>query len=126
MTERAASSHPLGRLVRQRRLALGMTQAEAADHAHVSVGSWRNLESGRRRPRPATFAAITASLGLTADDVHQLHAIEARQGVDRARQELVAHCRDDLPDIHVDLVLRIVQLACRDEVAAPHLPDHRS
>jgi len=96
---------PLGPLIRARRLARGLTQREAAARAGVSVGAWRSTESGSRRPRPQTFAAILRSLDLTVDDAA---AEPLYLDADQARQELVRRCRDDLPDDYVDLVLRLV------------------
>lgn len=115
MTDRRhTSGHPVGELIRERRLARGWTQEDAAERAGVSVGSWRNTESGRRRPRPATFAAIIASLELTPDDIRRVRPIPLVADVAAAREELVRRCRDELPAEHVDVVLRIVRLAIRD------------
>lgn len=111
---RRTSTHPIGELIRERRLARGWTQEHAAERAGVSVGSWRSTETGRRRPRPATFAAIIAALELSPDDVRRARTIPLRADVEAAREELVRRCRDELPAEHVEVVLQVVRLATRE------------
>lgn len=103
-----------GQIIRDRRRALGLTQQEAALRAGVSVGSWRSTESGLRRPRPQTFAAILDSLDLDVADLHGTRS--GPHDTDRLRDELVRACREDLPPEHVELVLAVVNLACRSLV----------
>ncbi|MFA9430139.1 helix-turn-helix domain-containing protein [Egicoccus sp. AB-alg2] len=98
----------IGRVIREQRLARGLTQREAAARAGVSVGAWRSTESGTRRPRPQTFAAILRSLELSADDARHASVESPYLDVAQAREELVRRCRDELPDTHVELVLRLV------------------
>jgi DNA-binding SARP family transcriptional activator/tetratricopeptide (TPR) repeat protein/DNA-binding XRE family transcriptional regulator len=56
-----------GRVLREVRLAVGVTQAELAHRAGVSLGTIRDLEQGRRvRPRAGSVARLSAALGLDA------------------------------------------------------------
>jgi DNA-binding SARP family transcriptional activator/tetratricopeptide (TPR) repeat protein len=56
-----------GRVLREVRLAVGVTQADLARRAGVSLGTIRDLEQGRRvRPRPGSVARLSAALGLDA------------------------------------------------------------
>lgn len=111
-----SASRTLGHLLRERRIERGWTQREAAAHAGVSVGAWRSTESGTRRPRPHTFAAILASLDLTLEEVHRTPTVLI-DDVDDARDELVRRCREQLPADRVALVLGVVDLAI--EAALP-------
>lgn len=113
-SRRGGGSRSTGRLLRERRLARGLTQQEAAERAGVSVGAWRSTESGQRRPRPHTFAAILDSLDLSLEDVRS--PVIHLDG-ERVRDELVQLCRDELPGAQVDLVLRVVELAIQAEAA---------
>lgn len=102
-----ASGSTVGRMIRQRRIALGLTQRQAADLAGVSVGSWRSTESGTRRPRPHTFAAILTAVGLTARDVHQAAVPVDAQDV---RRELVRLVSEELPADLAPVLLRVTRL----------------
>jgi transcriptional regulator with XRE-family HTH domain len=105
-----SGTRTLGHLLRERRIERGWTQREAAARAGVSVGAWRSTESGERRPRPHTFAAILASLDLTLDEVHRTPTVLI-DDVEEAREELVRRCLDQLPAEQVGLVLEVVDLA---------------
>lgn len=52
----------LGRLIRSRRLAAGLTVAQAADAAELSPRHWRRLEAGERRTRSSTLDRIAQAL----------------------------------------------------------------
>jgi y4mF family transcriptional regulator len=56
--------HQLGRLSRERRLALGLTQRDLADLAGVGVSSVRALEGGRETMSLAVMLRICDALGL--------------------------------------------------------------
>lgn len=105
---RAAPRYPVGRLIRERRLALGFTQEEAARAAGVSVGAWRSTEAGTRRPRPQTFAAILAMLDLTPAEIHELAIAPRPVELSDARQMLEQLCRERLPDDLVEPVLLLL------------------
>lgn len=109
-SQRVGRPNRVGRVIRERRLAAGLTQAEAAARAGVSVGAWRSTESGQRRPRPQTFRAIIDSLGLSPDEVHHASPWAVPFDVQRDRAELVRLCQEDLPDEHVELLLHLVQV----------------
>ncbi len=59
----------LGRLLRQHRQALGLTQAELAERAGVSIDSIGNLERGvPHLPRRETLALLIEALDLSPDE----------------------------------------------------------
>lgn len=103
-----------GRLIRAERFARGWTQERAAEAAGVSVGSWRSTESGRRRPRPQTFAAILRALDLTPEDVRAAGPPESEDLVELERRELTHLCAQELAPAHVGPVLNLVRLLVRD------------
>lgn len=53
-----------GRLLRQHRLAAGLTQEELAERTRMSVRALSDLERGRRQPRRSTVTALAAGLDL--------------------------------------------------------------
>jgi transcriptional regulator with XRE-family HTH domain len=53
-----------GQLLRGHRLTAGWTQEELAERSGVSAHAISVLESGRRRPRLSSLAALAAGLGL--------------------------------------------------------------
>src|SRR5580658_2853756 len=62
-----------GRVLREARLAVGVTQAELARRAGVSLGTIRDLEQGRRvRPRAGSLERLSRALGLDAGQAERL------------------------------------------------------
>jgi DNA-binding SARP family transcriptional activator/tetratricopeptide (TPR) repeat protein len=62
-----------GRVLREARLTAGVTQAELARRADVSLGTIRDLEQGRRvRPRAGSLARLSKALGLDAGQAERL------------------------------------------------------
>src|SRR3954465_13494660 len=58
----------VGRAVRDRRLHLGWTQQEAADHSGVSLATWRLVElGGRDRYQDLTLRGVSKALGWPND-----------------------------------------------------------
>jgi len=58
-----------GELVRVRRIAAGLTQAELAERAGLSVRAVRDIEQHRvRRPRPESMRWLAAAVGLAPDE----------------------------------------------------------
>jgi predicted ATPase/DNA-binding XRE family transcriptional regulator len=55
-------------LLRAKRLAAGLTQAELAERAGVGVRTVRDLERGRSRPQRTTVELLAKALGLTGRD----------------------------------------------------------
>jgi DNA-binding SARP family transcriptional activator/transcriptional regulator with XRE-family HTH domain len=55
-----------GAFVRAYRREAGLTQAELAAKAGLSVAALRDFEQGRRRPRPSSLSALVNALGLDA------------------------------------------------------------
>lgn len=107
-THRRAQHDGVSRLIQERRLARGLTQEEAAERAGVSVGAWRSTESGTRRPRPHTFAAILDVLELSPEDLHVASPPPAE--ISAAREELAQLCLGELPDDAVPPLLDLVRL----------------
>jgi DNA-binding SARP family transcriptional activator/DNA-binding XRE family transcriptional regulator len=65
--EKAQANSRLGGLIREFRLAAGLTQQELAERSGLSLAAVRDLEQGRvHRPRPGSLAALAAALGLNA------------------------------------------------------------
>jgi tetratricopeptide (TPR) repeat protein/transcriptional regulator with XRE-family HTH domain len=66
-----------GKLLRQCRLACGLTQEELAGRAGLAVRTIRQLEAGRVRPRPATVRLLGSALNMTETDLQRLHSTAA-------------------------------------------------
>ena len=75
MARAAAADDPpvLGPLLRALRLEAGLSQAELAERAGLSVRAIADLEQGRRRsPYPQTVRQLADGLGLSADEAGRL------------------------------------------------------
>lgn len=57
-----------GRLLRGYRLQAGWTQEQLAERSGISAHAISVLESGRRRPRLSSLAALATGLDLSPDD----------------------------------------------------------
>lgn len=67
MVDRAADAASLGRLVREQRARLRLTQSELAARVGVSRSAISELEAGRiEQPRASVFARLASALGLPA------------------------------------------------------------
>jgi transcriptional regulator with XRE-family HTH domain len=65
----------VGRAVRDRRLHLGWTQQEAADHSGVSLATWRLVElGGRDRYQDLTLRGVSKALGWPNDAMDNILA----------------------------------------------------
>jgi len=65
----------LGEAVKDRRLALGWTQQEAADRSGVSLATWRLIElGGRERYQELTLRGIIRGLGWPLDAVDRIRS----------------------------------------------------
>jgi transcriptional regulator with XRE-family HTH domain len=65
----------VGDAVKDRRLALGWTQQEAADRSGVSLATWRLVESaGRERFQELTLRGLVRGLGWPVGAIEQLRA----------------------------------------------------
>ncbi len=72
MTE--SQDHSFAELLQQFRRAAGLTQAELAERAHLSVRAISDLERGKNRPYQRTMAMLADGLGLTARERKQFAA----------------------------------------------------
>src|ERR1700728_4573084 len=80
--ERPAASDVFGRLLRQYRLAAGLSQQELADKSGISVRAIANMERGRTtRPYRSTLGLLTDALGLDSPATSQLERA-SRSGAD--------------------------------------------
>jgi len=64
MTDRITTSDELGKRVRERRVALNLTQGELADVARVSPRFVSELENGKQTAQLAGIQRVLAALGL--------------------------------------------------------------
>jgi transcriptional regulator with XRE-family HTH domain len=65
----------VGDAVKDRRLALGWTQQEAADRSGVSLATWRLIElGGRERYQDLTLRGLVRGLGWPLDAVDRIRA----------------------------------------------------
>lgn len=71
MTEPRREAETLASTVRQRRIALGMTQIELAEKARVAHRTVQNIEAGKG-PLPAIVAAIAGALEVDTGKLQQL------------------------------------------------------
>lgn len=55
---------PIGKHIRYRRLALGLTQIDLAEKAGVNNNYLSMIELGHRQPSPETEAALAVALGV--------------------------------------------------------------
>jgi DNA-binding XRE family transcriptional regulator len=94
--------------VRERRLALGLTQSEAAAKAGLGLATWNSFESGSR-PTIAmkTKRAICAALEWTADSLRRIEEggepAELHATTGEARGDMVKVSRDEL--LHIRSVI---------------------
>lgn len=80
MTADHGSEQGFHGLLRSRRLAAGLTQAELATGAGIGVRTVRDLERGRAsRPQRTTVELLASALGLTGDDRAAFVAAARRQ-----------------------------------------------
>jgi len=71
----------LAALVRQHRLAAGLSQEALAERAGISVRGISDLERGLRRvPHPATLARLADALQLSPDQRATLLAVRSEAG----------------------------------------------
>jgi len=55
-------------LIKERRLARGLTQQEAADRAGISRGEWNQIENGKRGVGPVNAERLADVLGGAPED----------------------------------------------------------
>src|SRR6185436_5505746 len=70
-----AESQTFGGLLRQHRLAAGLTQAALAERAGVAERTIQDLERGAARPRRATVRRLVEALALQGEDRHDIEAV---------------------------------------------------
>ena len=90
---------PFGRLLRDFRVGVGLTQDELAERARMSAGGISVLERGiRTAPRRETIALLSSALGLSEADHQRLEESAARPP--RARRRNTGVEREDDVNFH--------------------------
>ncbi|GAB3810848.1 helix-turn-helix domain-containing protein [Kribbella italica] len=85
----------LAELLREFRVAAGLTQEQLAERSELSVGAVATLETGRRRfPRPATLDALAEALGLSTTEAGVLREAAVRPSGESRSESLPADLED--------------------------------
>ena len=71
------STAPFGVLLRQHRVAAGLTQEALAERAGLSVYGIQKIEAGTTHPYRDTAQRLALALGLTSDTAEQFQAAVA-------------------------------------------------
>lgn len=97
------SNVPFGELVYERRVAMGLTQAELSKAASISTGYLSGLENGRRLPPPRrTAARIGKALQLDKRQSTFLVAAAVRErGSERPDEDLPSEVRLLISDLRI-------------------------
>ena len=101
---------PLGRRVRERRLANGMTHAQLAESSGVSTRFLSDLEAGRGNISVVRLDRVSRALGIPIDELlrDEERADEHAPAPDAARRRLV-HAVSDLDDDEVHELLALLR-----------------
>lgn len=87
--------------IRQRRHALGLTQAEAAQKGGLSLPTWGVVETGRQTNfRNYTLSRVTRALGWPLDAIDRLLAGESPEQIADTGQTHLDRRRQELGDDH--------------------------
>src|SRR5688572_23205916 len=82
-----ASAGPFGRLLREHRLAAGLTQEALAERAGMSARGISDLESGaRQKPQRETVRLLAGALGLAGADLAAFAAAAHRPSAPSLRR----------------------------------------
>ncbi len=110
----------LGELLKQYRLAAGLTQEELAERARISVRAIGDLERGARRtPHKDTLRLLAEALGLSEDDRALL--FEAVRASRRARSAFLSAAQAPAPPKGFPVTLTPLIGREREEAAIAHL-----
>ena len=67
-----ASNHSnIGRTIREKRLALGLTQVELANMLHITQGTLAQYENGKRNPKVAMVQRFADAFGVPWMDLYE-------------------------------------------------------
>lgn len=93
----SARQTPLGKLLKEARIKMGISQAQLADRIGVSRPFLSQLETGKYfQPSPATLQSIAAELHLSVDDLHAFTGYTMPS--DLPEYEAYLHAKYQLPD----------------------------
>jgi tetratricopeptide (TPR) repeat protein/transcriptional regulator with XRE-family HTH domain len=107
----------LGQRVRALRQQLGLSQEDLADRARVDAKTVRNIENGRRVPRPSTLRQLAGALELTGDDRDEFCASGTREALDDGAGRPAAVPAQLPLDVH-GFTGRVANLNALDAIAA--------
>jgi len=80
----------IGERIRDLRIQKGMSQADLAEKAHLSLPVISSIENARSKVWLVTFAKIAEALQVSADDILRLNTPEASLGYPKEMTELFA------------------------------------
>lgn len=108
----------IGRRIRDRRDACGMTQAALAEMSEMSVSHVSCIERGKRQVSLAAFIRIVNALETTADGLLWGHLINDKAGLTANVAELMAGCSEGEKQL-----LLAVLLALKDTLREARLDE---
>lgn len=82
----------IGERIRDLRIQKGMSQADLAEKAHLSLPVISSIENARSKVWLVTFAKIAEALQVSADDILRLNTPEASLGYPKEMTELFEGC----------------------------------
>src|SRR5262249_12176314 len=113
------NSQSFSALIRESRLAAGLTQEELAERAGISARSVSDLERGLyQAPHRDTVARLAAALGLSAEAAAQLEAVVVRQ---RGPSTLPQQLEPEAPALPTGIVTFLAASSYASERSEPVL-----
>jgi len=82
----------IGDRIRELRVRQGMSQADLAEKAHLSLPVISSIENAHSKIWLVTFAKIAEALQVSADDILRLNTPEANEGFPKEMSELFDGC----------------------------------
>jgi putative transcriptional regulator len=107
------SSGLLGRNVRARRNAAGMTQAEVAHRLGGADATISRLERGKFAPSQSMVEGIAKALGCTVADLYEAAEKAPKRPTVRPSQAKLITLTDKMTDAEVDDVVRAIRVLIR-------------
>lgn len=95
----------IGARIRELRIQKGMSQAELAEKAHLSLPVISSLENARSKIWLVTFARIAEALQVSADDILRLNTPESSAGYPAELSDILKDCSAT----EIDSILKIVK-----------------
>lgn len=95
----------VGARIRDLRIQKGMSQAELAEKAHLSLPVISSLENARTRIWLVTFAKVAEALQVSADDILRLNTPDSVAGYPEELSEVLKDCSAS----EMDSILKIIK-----------------